>query len=281
MSKSTNTKAILAWLSISIIWGTTYLAIRIGVKDLPPLLFAGIRWTTAASILIFYFLIKKEKFPSLEEMFHLGIIGIALLGIANALVVIAEIWVPSGLAALIIATLPFWMVGLESLIPSGPKLNWRIILGLLLGVFGVVIIFGNDFSLLFETEYFIGILSLIGAVISWAAGSLYSKYKRINVRPLMGATFQMLIAGIAQMTVGLILGETSDFHFNGDSLFALLYLIVAGSLIGYTSYIYALEHLPAAFVSTYAYVNPVIALFLGWLILDEDINWFIGAQPRQ
>ncbi|MFH1198194.1 MAG: EamA family transporter [bacterium] len=274
--RSANSKAILAWLSISIIWGTTYLAIRIGVADLPPLLFAGIRWITASSILIIYFLIRKEKFPSPKELVHLGIIGISLLGIANALVVVAEIWVPSGVTALIITTLPFWMVGLESLIPSGPKLNWRIVLGLMIGICGVLIIFGNNFAQLLNTDYLVGVLALIGGVTAWSAGSLYSKYKKINVRPLMGATMQMLIAGLAQATLGLILGEAGDFHLHGNSLLALLYLIIAGSLIGYTSYIYALEHLPAAFVSTYAYINPVIALFLGWLILDEEINWYIG-----
>lgn len=275
--QSTNTKALLAWLSISIIWGTTYLAIRIGVADLPPLLFAGIRWITAASILIIYFLIRKEKFPTKREMIDLAIVGIALLGVANGLVVIGEIWVPSGIAALIITTLPFWIVGVESVIPSGPKLNWKILSGLILGSGGVLIIFGNDFAQLFKTDYLIGVLCLLGGVVSWAGGSLYSKYKKLKVKPLMGAAMQMLIAGIAQTAVGLILGEADSFHMRGDSFYALVYLIIAGSLIGYTSYIYALEHLPAAFVSTYAYINPVIALFLGWLILNEELNWFIAA----
>lgn len=270
-----NTKAYWAWIVVCIVWGTTYLAIRIGVEHLPPLLFAGFRWLIAGSVLLFYFRLRGRRFPNKNQIFHLGIVGISLLGVANGLVVFAEQWVPSGLASLLITTIPFWVVGIESFLPNGPKLNLQIILGVILGLVGVGLIFSGDLQSLFNPEYFWGVISLFGAVVAWAGGSLYSKYKKLNVQPMMGASVQMLIAGIAQTTLGLLLGELSEFSFNQSGFLAFLYLIIFGSIISYTSYIYAITHLPVSFVSTYAYINPVIALFLGWLVLDEKLDFTI------
>lgn len=134
--KKKNTTAYIAWIAISIIWGTTYLAIRIGVADLPPMLFAGFRWIAAGLILVSIRRLMGNKLPPKNEIKHLAVVGIALLGIANGLVVVAEQWIPSGLAALVITTLPFWMVGFESLLPKGPNFNRYIFIGLLLGLSG-------------------------------------------------------------------------------------------------------------------------------------------------
>ncbi len=272
-------KAYWAWITICIIWGTTYLAIRVGVKDLPPVLFAGFRWIIAGLFLLVYLRLRGKNFPRGREVIYLGIVGLSLLGIANGLVVFAEQWVPSGLTALLITTIPFWFVGLEAKLPHGPKLSIRIVFGLVLGMIGVVIIFGSDLKNLFDPEYAIGIVSLLGAVVVWSAGSLYSKYKKVSVHPVMGAAVQMLIAGIALILFGIILGELPRFSFNQNSFLAFTYLVVFGSVIAYPAYIYALTHLPISFVSTYAYINPIIALALGWLILDEklDINIAVAA----
>lgn len=256
-------KAYWAWAAVSIIWGTTFLAIRIAVADLPPMLFAGTRWLIAGTILLVFLRLCGIRFPNLNEFLHLSVVGILLLGVSHGLVVVAEIWIPSGLASLLITTIPFWVVGIEVLLPGDPKFNLHTVLGLLFGITGVLLIFGGELDSLLNPEYFLGILILLAAVFVWAVGSVYSKYKKTDVAPLMGAAAQMLVAGFLQFILGMLLGEYEVFSFTQNSLLAFIYLIIFGSLISYTSYIYALKHLPVSFVTTYAYINPVIALFLG------------------
>lgn len=267
-----NSKAFLAWVTICIVWGTTYLAIKIGVTDVPPMFFAGIRWIIAGPLFFGILKLKGFKSPPASELKHIAIVGISLLGIANGFVVIAEQWLPSGLTALLITTLPFWIVGMESFIPQGPKLNIKIIVGILLGFIGVTIIFFGDLQKLFEAEYLLGILALTGAVIFWSAGSLYSKYNKIGSHPLVSASVQMMFAGIFQLGLSIIFGEKISFNLTFNGYLSILYLILVGSILGYGSYIYAIRHLPISFVTTYAYINPLIALFLGWIVLDEKLN---------
>jgi drug/metabolite transporter (DMT)-like permease len=265
-------KAYLAWITICIVWGTTYLAIRIGVTDLPPMLFAGLRWIVAGMLMTILLNLRQYKLPALKDLKDLAIVGILLLGIANGLVVVAEQWLPSGLTALILSTLPFWVVGIEYFLPNRPKINLFIISGLLLGTAGVVLIFAKDLNIALDFSVVLGGLCLLGAVISWAAGSIYWKYKKTDVRPLMGASVQMLIAGVLQTALGLILGEQNHFQLTQNGTFALGYLIVFGSILGYASYIYSVSNLPLSLVSTYAYINPIIAILLGWYILDEPLT---------
>jgi len=271
--------AYFAWISICIIWGTTYLAIRVGVAELPPMLFAGVRWIAAGGILLILLNLRGRSLPRSKDLKQLAIVGVLLLGIANGLVVVAEQWLPSGLTALIISTLPFWMVGLEFITAKGPKINLIIIIGLLLGMVGTVIIFTRDLDITVDFNILLGGLCLLGAVISWSLGSIYWKYKHVDVDPFMGASVQMLIAGILQTALGFILGEQNAFQLTQTGFIALGYLIVFGSIFGYASYIYAVKHLPLSLVSTYAYINPVIALVLGWYILSEPltITVFIAA----
>jgi drug/metabolite transporter (DMT)-like permease len=148
----------------------------------------------------------------------------------------------------------------------------KVAAGLVLGLIGVVLIFMGDLQSLFNPEYRLGILEIMIATIAWTLGSLYSKRNRLSVSPLMSASVQMIIAGIALIIFGTIAGESIHFSPGSDSFYALVYLIFFGSIVGFTSYIYALHHLPASLVATYSYVNPVIALLLGWLILDEKLD---------
>lgn len=274
--KKSNFLAYLAWFSTCIVWGTTYLAIRIGVGDLPPWLFAGLRWIAAGTLLLSVLLFMKFKLPRMHELKHLAIVGIALIGIANGLVVYAEQWIPSGLAALIITTLPFWVVGMELALPRGNRINKTTILGVLLGLIGTGLIFRNEFEKLFDADYLTGVMAIVFGMLAWGSGSLYSKSRKFDVHPLMGAAIQMLIAGVLQTIFGLMLGEYDSFIFTQDSFLAFIYLIVVGSIMGYASYIYAIAHLPVSFATTYAYVNPIIALYLGWLVLGEELNLTIG-----
>jgi drug/metabolite transporter (DMT)-like permease len=270
-----NIRAYLAWIAICIIWGTTYLFIRVGVETIPPMLFAGFRWLIAGIILITILRLSGKQLPKKEDLIPITIIGIALLGFGNGLVVVSEQWIESGLVALLITTTPFWMIGTESFLSNRPKLNWMIITGLIVGSLGVGLIFGGNLKYIFETKYLVGILCVLGAEIAWSLGSVYSKYKKVSVHPLMSASIQMLIVGSLQIILGGALGEFSNLHFTQSGIMSLSYLIIMGSIFGYGSYIYAIEHLPLSLVSTYAYVNPVIALVLGWIFLNEEMNLFI------
>jgi drug/metabolite transporter (DMT)-like permease len=274
-----NLKAYISWSAICIIWGTTYLAIRVGVKDMPPLLFAGLRWIIAGPILLLFLKLRGFQPPQKEDIKHIAVVGLLLLGVGNGLVVFSEQWLPSGLTALLITTMPFWIVGIESVFPNGSKLNLQIVSGLLLGLIGVGFILGVDLKVLFNSEYLSGIIALMIGVLGWSSGTIYSKHIKVKAHPLMNAAVQMCIAGLALIIVSGMLGEYPRFHFTRDSFFAFLYLLVFGAFIAYGAYIYVIDHLPISFVSTYAYVNPVIALFLGWLILDEnlDANIIIAA----
>ncbi|MBP1715678.1 MAG: superfamily drug/metabolite permease [Deltaproteobacteria bacterium] len=149
-----NTKAIIAWLNVCVIWGTTYLVIRIGVGHLPPMLFAGIRWVIAGVVFITVLKWRGKALPKANEIVHLAVVGLALIGFGNGLVVFAEQWIPSGLAALLITTVPFFMVGIESFLPKGPKLNATIITGLAMGFVGASLIFGEDIRYLADPDNF-------------------------------------------------------------------------------------------------------------------------------
>ena len=272
MPAKENVKAYLAWGAVCFFWGTTYLAIRIGVEVLPPALFAGLRFVIAACILIPILRLKGYALPPRKELLDIALVGFLLLTIANGTVVWAEQWVPSGLAALIVATLPFWIVGIESRLPRGDRLNSRKVIGIFVGFTGLLLLLWPELRGSMGSAYTFGIFAMFIAPISWGAGSIFSKYRKIKTRPLMAASFQMLFGGIALCVIGLMIGELNRFTLDPQGLLSMAYLIVFGSIIGYGSFMYALSKLPASFVTTYAYINPVIAVILGWLVLDERFD---------
>ncbi len=272
MERKEALKAYGAWLSVCFFWGTTYLAIRIGVQSLPPALFAGIRWLIAGILFLGILRFRGIALPKQGEWLNLAVVGVLLLVVANGCVVWAEQWVPSGLTALIVATLPFWVAGFEAMLPSGAGLTARKSLGIVIGFSGLFLLFYPDLKGAFDRAYLSGVLVLFFAPFSWAAGSLWSKYRPVKCDPLMAAAAQMLVAGIVLVAVGLAAGEYRRLQFTPAGLGAMAYLIVFGSMVGYGSYIYSLTKLPAAKVSLFAYVNPVIAVILGWMILDERLD---------
>jgi drug/metabolite transporter (DMT)-like permease len=275
VNRGESIKAHAAWGAVCLFWGTTYLAIRIGVKSLPPAMFLGTRFLVAGFIFALYLRWRGLVFPNRGELGNLAVVAVALLVTANGLVVWAEQWVPSGLAALIVATLPFWMAGFEAVLPSGSKLNLRKILGIIIGFTGLVILFAPELKHSFDFSYLMGVSGLLFSAVCWAAGSVYSKYRPVRSHPLMAAAFEMLIAGSILVTIGLFFGESGRFGFDPRGLAALVYLVIFGSLLGYGSFIYALAKLPATKVSMYAYINPVIAVLLGWLVLGERLDRFV------
>jgi len=267
-----NFKAYLAWISISIIWGTTFLAIKIGVKQLPPMLFAGLRWLIAGSLFLLILRLRGYSLPSRKDFIKLSIVGTAMLGFSNGLIVVAEQWIPSGLTSLLLATIPLWTTITESLLPKTPKSGIKTYFGLILGFSGIMMIFSGKLDFELKGTYLLGILFIFLSIISWVFGTLFSKYKMKGINPLMGASIQMLVAGTLQTSLGVFLGEVPKFIFDKNSLIAFIYLIVVASIFGFGSYMYALSKLPVSFVMTHAYINPVIALFIGWLVLNELMN---------
>lgn len=267
--------AYAAWGAVCLFWGTTYLAIRIGVRTIPPALFGGLRFFTAGLIFLVYLTWRGHALPQRREFLDMAVVGIALLAVSNGLVIWAEQWVASGIAALLVATLPFWMAGFEAAIPSGERLTLRKVTGIVIGFTGLVILFAPEIKTSFDTAYLKGVLALLVAPLSWSAGSVYSKSRPAKSHPLMAASMQMIVAGVILIFIGGILGEWQRFSFNMEGLAATVYLVVFGSIVGYGSFIYALAKLPVTKVSMYAYVNPVIAVFLGWLILSERMDWSV------
>lgn len=267
--------AYAAWGAVCLFWGTTYLAIRIGVRTIPPALFGGLRFLTAGLIFLAYLSWRGHALPQGRELLDMVIVGIALLVTSNGLVIWAEQWVPSSIAALLVATLPFWMAGFEAALPSGERLTFRKGMGIIIGFTGLVILLSPEIKTSFDMAYLQGVAALLMAPLCWSAGSVYSKSRPAKSHPLMAATMQMVVAGIILILIGGIFGEWQRFSLDAEGLAATAYLVVFGSIVGYGSFIYALSKLPATKVAMYAYVNPVIAVVLGWLILDERMDWSV------
>ena len=278
MQRQEKIKAYSAWASVSFFWGTTYLAIRIGVETLPPALFAGTRFFFAGLIFIAVLRWRGYALPPRKDWLDLSIVGIALLAIANGTVVWAEQWVASGPTALIVATLPFFIVVIESLMPKGDQLTFKKVFGALLGFGGLAVLLWPDLRGAVNSTYLRAILILFIAPFAWGAGTVYAKYRKTQTPPLMAAAFQMLVAGMLLTLIGVLAGEVPRFDPNFRGMAALIYLLIFGSIVGYGSFIYALDKLPAAVVSMYAYINPVIAVVLGWLFLNERLDWSVGLS---
>jgi drug/metabolite transporter (DMT)-like permease len=261
------------------LWGSTYLAIRIGVQDLPPALMSGTRFTVAGLILLAFLRFRGVPLPSPSLYGPIALTGMLLLFGGNLLVTVAEITVPSGMAAVLVANLPFVLVLCEATRRDGERITPLGASGLVIGFIGMLVLMWPKLQATRDGGLgsLKGEAALLAANISWAIGSIYSKRRVRGVAPLMAVAFEMLIAGVALCLFGLLLGEAARFHPTPRSTLAVLWLLTAGSLLGYSAYMWLLSHVPAVKVSTYAYVNPVIAVFLGWLILGEPLDWRMGV----
>jgi drug/metabolite transporter (DMT)-like permease len=266
-----NGKAIIAYILVCFFWGSTYLAIKIGVQDMPPMFFAGIRFVIAGSLMILYSKSKGYTFPeSGKKLALLSSIGLLMLLGGNGLVVYAEQWVDSGVASLMIATVPIFVALLEHVFIRDTRLTPKGLLGLLLGFGGVYFLLNPA-----ETAGAInleGVLVLLAASFFWSSGTVLSKKVKGKSSIVSNIGIQMFSGGIGLLLVSVITGEFSRLKVSANAIFAVLYLIIFGSLIGYSSYIYLLQKWPATKAGTYAYVNPVVAVSLGALFLGERVT---------
>ncbi len=264
-------KVIIAFAAVYIIWGSTYLAIRVGVQKLPVALFAGSRFIIAGTLLTLYARWSGQKFPThLREWRTIAITALLMLVGANGLVVWGEQWVPSNQAALIVATTALWLAGFGTLGARGQKLSQQTVFGLAVGFFGAAMLLlpENGFTL----DHFWAQLAVLAACPLWAAGSMYAKHSQLSTPPLMVAGLQSLVAGAVFCGFGFTLGETAHWNWSPDAMAALAYLIVFGSCFAYAAYVWLLNEVSPAALGTYAYINPLVAVVLGWLVLQEALS---------
>lgn len=275
------TKIWIALVALYVVWGSTYLAIRFSVETIPPFLHAALRFLVSGTILYIWRRAAGDPAPTLSNWKSTAIVGAALLLGGNGLVGWAEQRVPSGIAALMISTSPFWLVLFEALRAGGAKPTWQAILGLIAGFGGVFILIGPaEFSGTKAGYDTFGIILLLLAPFFWSMGSIYAKGADMPKSTLLSTGMEMLAGAVALFLVSAVKGELNGFSFGLVSMrswLGLVYLITFGSLIGFVSYGWLLHNAPISLMSTYAYVNPVVAVLLGNLLADEPLNGRILA----
>ncbi len=278
---------IAAFAAVYIFWGSTYLAIKYAIETLPPFLMAGARFVFAGSILLVWARFSADyEAPKTAHWKTSFIVGTLLLLGGNGGVVFAEHYISSSLAALLVATEPFWIVLLSWLWLKVARPNLKVALGLVIGFFGVwLLINGHNMNGATENSgsmQLFGTIAVIAAALSWATGSIYGLRAPVPKSSLLTAGMQMFSGGLVLLVVSLIAGEWKQFNVwevSANSWFGLIYLIIFGSLIGFTAYSWLLKNAQPTMVATYAYVNPIIAVLLGWLIAGESFTgqMLIGA----
>jgi drug/metabolite transporter (DMT)-like permease len=269
--------ALSIWLALGalyIIWGSTYLAIRVADRTIPPFLMGGVRFLIAGGLMYVWAIRRGDREgdrPTARQWVSATIIGGFLLLGGNGAVVWAEQHNPSGITALLIATVPLWLALLDRVV-FGKRLPVLAVSGLVIGFGGLILLVGGKSAGHFHLAEVI--VTLVGA-LAWAVGSLYARGARLPSRPLVGTGMEMIAGGALLAIAGLVTGELGDLHvsqISGESFLGLLYLIVFGSWIGFSSYVWLLRVAPVSLVGTYAYVNPVVAVLLGWAVLSEAVS---------
>jgi drug/metabolite transporter (DMT)-like permease len=269
-------KIWIALLAVYVVWGSTYLAIRFAVESIPPFLMVATRFLVAGSILYAWRRRRGDPPPTRKQWLAAAVVGILLLVAGNGSVVWAEQWVPSGITALIVGTAPLFMVLIDALRPGGQTPDWRTVAGVLIGFGGIVILIdpaslaGNS-----DRSFIIGLAILFLATFFWALGSLYSRKAKLPGSALLGTGMEMLVGGVVLLGIASLSGEWGRLDLaavTARSWLGLAYLIVFGALIGFVAYTWLLRSAPTPLVSTYAYINPLIAIFLGAWLGQESLT---------
>lgn len=274
MTAAVQRRAWAAWAAVCLIWGTTYLVIKIALETIPPFLMGGIRYLIGGTILGLWLIARREGLPPVREWGRLALLGFLMIALGNGGVVWAEQYLASGLTAVVIATSPFWMVAIDALFPGADRLALRQWGGLFIGFCGIVLLMWPELSLGGATGRgtVLGILALQIACAGWAVASAYTRRHALSRNVLGVAAVQMFFGGLFMTLAGIGTGEWPHLTFSERTLWALVYLTLAGSVIAFAAYSYALRHLPIASVSLYTYVNPVIAVALGTVLLGEPFR---------
>jgi drug/metabolite transporter (DMT)-like permease len=274
MSRHERQLAYVAWITVCFVWGTTYLAIRVALESVPVALLAGLRWAAAGTLLALALPFFGERLPHPRTWGPIAVAGFLMAVIGNGGVVWAEQYVASGLAAVIVATVPFWAVLVEAVLPRGERPTARTLIGLAVGFVGIVVLVWPELTVGGqEGKLFIaGVIALQVACLGWALGTSYTKRNTQASSPISASAMQMLLSGAMLIAIGTATGEWNRLIFTPRTAGAMIYLVLVGSIVGYSAYVYALKYLPISTVSLYAYVNPIIAVVLGTLLLSEPFS---------
>jgi drug/metabolite transporter (DMT)-like permease len=264
--------AYLAFACVCVFWGTTYLGIRMGLEAFPPATLVAARFTISGGLLVALELLRGRKLPPLRELGRTALYGFMILGLGNGSLAWSELMIPSGLASLFITISPFWLVGLEALMPGGEKLHGPTVAGMLVGFLGTALLITPDLH-----SPGSGLTLLTGFAITqfgsalWCIGSILQKRHATEASPFLTLGIQQFTAGLAFIPIALLIPHGA-IHWSTRGVGAVIYLVIFGSWVGYTAYIYGLARLPVAAFSVYPYVNCVVAVALGWLVYREPFG---------
>ena len=272
MRSNPHFKAYVALGAVCFFWGTTYLGIRMALETFSPAMLMGVRYTVSGAILLGAAFATKAHVPSGRELVLTGLFGVIIIGVGTGSLAFAETMIPSGLAALFVTTSPFWLVGIEAMVPGGDRLHGPTIVGMLVGL-------GGTFLLVTPSAIQNGMggpvlkafLLLQLGCCGWSAGSILQRWHQTQAHPVVSGAVQQLATGVVFLIPALLF-KTEPLHWSLRGIGAILYLVMFGSIVGYSAYIYVLNALPVSVISIYNYINPIIAVLLGWLIYREQIG---------
>jgi drug/metabolite transporter (DMT)-like permease len=268
-------KTLLAFFIIYFVWGSTYLAIRVGVHEVPPLLLAAMRFTVAGAVLSIWLIAKREPLPTRREVLSVLLLALMIFVFDYGLLFWAEQRVPSGVAAVMLATIPVFMALSEIVFLRTQRLTVRLSLALLVGIAGVAVLMSHSLNLAGTPIDTTGAIALIFAALSWAIASILTRRLPLPASKVMSSGAQMLAGGLMLFIAAAAAGEFRNFHpatVSRAAWFSLIYLIIAGSIIGFTAYLWLLHHESPTKVGTYAYVNPVVAVLVGYFLGGEALG---------
>ena len=267
----------IALSAICLIWGTTYLVLRIAVLHFPPLLFVTIRQLIAGSLLVGFMLLSgKAAWPDRAHLLRQAVAGFFMISLGNGLVAWAEVVIPSGVAAILCSLMPMVVILINLGVNKDERPTVAIVTGVLLGLGGIMMIFGEHLVEFAKVEYQLGILVIFVAVLSWAGGSVWLKSRGNDGNAFLNAGLQMFFGGIWLIPGALIFDDLGSVTWSAEAFYSMIYLVLIGSIVAYACYSYVLRKLPMTIVSLYAYVNPIVAVALGWIVLSEKLNLRIG-----
>ncbi len=262
----------LSLISLCFFWGTTYLAIRMALESFPPPLLVGTRFTISGSLLLAAAGMARVKIPARRDFLYAAGCGVLTLGVGNGCLTFAELWIPSSLAALLVTTSPFWMTGIEAAMPGGERLQAPVMTGMLIGLAGTALLLGPDaWRHGFSGDVVKGFLVLQLGCFCWSLGSIAQRRRLGQSNPVVIGAIQQLGAGLTFLLLAAVSPEHA-VEWSARGVLAILYLVAFGSIVGYSSYVYALKTLPVAIVTIHTYVNPVVAAVLGWLFYREPFG---------